>query len=245
MPELKNTSNSEIESLRARLKKLSMDKSYNQLIIRLLNKISAAPGLENTIDALLRNIMDVIGGANIILYYFVDKTIFYRDVFGKHHQVDSIDDNLVLQSIETRQPLEIEQNFKMTKMRTPKFGKGYTWIFPLLFGSDLIGVLRMENLLLIRIKDLYRHLPTFFNYAALILNNEILGYSKLRKINTRLEKEIAIRKQREKELHGNLEDLERFNRLTVDREEMMIQLKVEINTLMSQMGQEKKYKIVK
>ena len=41
-----------------------------------------------------------------------------------------------------------------------------------------------------------------------------------------------------------LDELERFNRLTINREEKMIQLKEEINTMLEQAGKEKKYKIV-
>ncbi len=57
-------------------------------------------------------------------------------------------------------------------------------------------------------------------------------------------RDITERKQAEKELHEHMEELERFSRLTVDREEKMIQLKEEINNLMEKKGQEKKYKIV-
>ena len=54
---------------------------------------------------------------------------------------------------------------------------------------------------------------------------------------------ITERNQAEKELKERMEDLERFSNLTVDREEKMIQLKDEINTLLGQMCQEEKYKI--
>jgi len=57
-------------------------------------------------------------------------------------------------------------------------------------------------------------------------------------------RDITERKQAEKELRGRMEELERFSRLTINREKMMIQLKEEINTLLVQAGQEKKYKIV-
>ena len=49
----------------------------------------------------------------------------------------------------------------------------------------------------------------------------------------------------EDDLRRNLEELERFNRLAYGRELKMIQLKEEINELLSQLNQDKKYKIVK
>jgi len=57
-------------------------------------------------------------------------------------------------------------------------------------------------------------------------------------------RDITARKQAEKELKTHMEELEQFSRLTVDREEKMIQLKEEINALLEQGGRGKKYKIV-
>lgn len=57
-------------------------------------------------------------------------------------------------------------------------------------------------------------------------------------------RDTTERVQAEKELKEQMDELERFNRLTIDREEKMIQLKEEINTLLEQTGKEKKYKIV-
>ena len=56
--------------------------------------------------------------------------------------------------------------------------------------------------------------------------------------------DITERKQAEIELKEKMEELERFSRLTINREEKMIKLKEEINALQEQLGKEKKYKIV-
>jgi PAS domain S-box-containing protein len=56
--------------------------------------------------------------------------------------------------------------------------------------------------------------------------------------------DITERKQAEKELKERMDDLERFSRLTINREGKMIQLKEEINALREQAGKEKRYKIV-
>ncbi len=52
-------------------------------------------------------------------------------------------------------------------------------------------------------------------------------------------------KHMEADLRRNVEELERFNKLAISREIMMIQLKEEINELCGQLNQDKKYKIVK
>lgn len=56
--------------------------------------------------------------------------------------------------------------------------------------------------------------------------------------------DVTARKQAEAELAERMAELERFNRLTVDREERMIELKGEINGLLAQDGQAPKYRIV-
>jgi PAS domain S-box-containing protein len=57
-------------------------------------------------------------------------------------------------------------------------------------------------------------------------------------------RDITQRRQTEKELKERMEEMERFSRLTIDREKRMIQLKEEINTLLEQTGKGIKYKIV-
>ncbi|MCX5832186.1 MAG: PAS domain S-box protein [Deltaproteobacteria bacterium] len=57
-------------------------------------------------------------------------------------------------------------------------------------------------------------------------------------------RDITERKQAEKELKEHMDELESFTRLTIDREEKMIELKEEINNLLEQTGREKKYTIV-
>lgn len=64
------------------------------------------------------------------------------------------------------------------------------------------------------------------------------------KLFTAIISDITERRMAEKELKERMEELERFSRLTINREEKMIQLKEEINSLLEKTGQEKKYKIV-
>lgn len=57
-------------------------------------------------------------------------------------------------------------------------------------------------------------------------------------------RDITDRKRAEEELKQHMEELEQFNRLTIDREIKMIQLKEEINDCLIRMGNEARYKIV-
>ena len=56
--------------------------------------------------------------------------------------------------------------------------------------------------------------------------------------------DMTSQKKAERELKRNLEDLERFSRLVVGREEKMIRLKEEVNILLEDLGRRSRYKIV-
>lgn len=65
-----------------------------------------------------------------------------------------------------------------------------------------------------------------------------LNYSLILMFNGKLMFDISAK---ESELVKKIEDLERFNRITVDRELKMIELKKEINELLKQSGKKEKY----
>ena len=57
-------------------------------------------------------------------------------------------------------------------------------------------------------------------------------------------RDITERRQMEAEVRKNVEELERFNKIAIGRELKMIQLKEEINELLGELNQEKKYRLV-
>jgi hypothetical protein len=158
----------ELEHLQERVRKLGRDKSHLQMINSLMNKVSAAQGLGNMISALLSNILDVIGGVNIILYYRIDNETFVADALGRQSKLDRIDDEQVNKAFEFRVPIETEHDFSETGMLTTEFTKAYSWVFPLLAGQELIGVIKLENLH-ISMRELYCQQPAFFSYVANVL----------------------------------------------------------------------------
>ncbi|MGZ8182011.1 MAG: sensor histidine kinase, partial [Methylobacter sp.] len=201
----------EWNKLKQRATKLALDKSNQQLVMQLMSKMGEASGLENVIDAMLRSIVDVIGGANLILYYKIDADIFYADVYGVKKRLQQLDDQRVADVFASGKASEYEHDFSDTQMLTPAFTHAYTWIYPLKVGSTVIGVFKMESLH-IAMRDLYNQLPLFFNYAALVLKNEILGYTRLQAANNLLQQEIVIRKQTERELLTAKNEAEAANR---------------------------------
>ena len=201
----------ELNRLKERAKKLALDKSYQQLVMQLMSRMSETSGLDNVIDNMLHSIVDVIGGANLILYYKIDDDIFYADVYGSKKQLTQLNDERLVTAFATGEPVEYEHDFSDTQMLTPAFTHAYTWIYPLKVGTSVIGVFEMDSLH-IAMRDLYKQLPLFFNYAALVLKNEILGYTRLQQINKQLQQEIAERKKTEQALLTAKNDAEAANR---------------------------------
>ncbi len=202
--------NNELESLKERVKKLAQDKSYLQLIIHMTSRLGAISTLQNIVLAIPQIILDNIGGTNIKLYYFIDNEIYYADALGENMQLESIGDKAVLDAKTTKQSTFIEHDFSDTMMTTPEFEKAWDWVYPLSVGVDTIGVLKMENLH-IGVDEWSEYLPTFFGYAALLLKNEILGYTKLQQAYDELAAEIENRKQTEEELEVLNEQLSATN----------------------------------
>lgn len=201
----------EWNKLKQRATKLALDKSNQQLVMQLMRKMGEASGLDNVIDNMLRSIVDVIGGANLILYYKIDADIYYADVYGQKEHLRQLDDDRVGNAFATGNASEYEHDFSDTRMLTPAFTHAYTWIYPLKVGPAVIGVFKMDSLH-VAMRDLHNQLPLFFNYAALVLKNEILGHTRLQHINSLLQQEIIIREQTEQQLLAAKNEAEAANR---------------------------------
>ncbi len=199
----------DIDHLRARVKKLSREKSQLQLIVDMMNKIGASQGLDSIIRTMLSDILGIIGGTNIaVFYYHIDDELFYADALGSQRRIDRIDDDLVKSVFERRQPMEVESGFVDTKLMTPEFTKAYVWAFPLIAGGDLIGVMKLEGLH-VGMYELRESLSVFFFFVASILRNVILGHCKLKKANDQLNEMNADMSDSNLALMNIVEDLNR------------------------------------
>jgi PAS domain S-box-containing protein len=193
--------------LAERVKRLGQEKSYLQLIFTMISRVVSVSGLENVSENLLKCIVDCIGGTNLILYYRVDDDIYSVDICGARRLLDRIDDELVSRVFESRQPHELEHDFRDTRMTTPEFTKAYTWTYPLLVGADIIGVCKVEGLH-IGMRELCRQLPTFFACVAMVLKNEIRSETRLQKALDEVTHEVEERRRVEEDLRRSRETLE-------------------------------------
>ncbi|MFA7003958.1 MAG: PAS domain S-box protein, partial [Verrucomicrobiia bacterium] len=163
--------------LEERARTLAKDKSYLYFVNNLMNSLSEVPGLEHTAEAIVRLILDNLGGTNVALYYLIGSHIHYTDVYGERKVLDTVDDAMVRTVFEHREFVEEVRDFADTKMMTPAFTKASYWALPLMVGEQLIGVLKTDGMLM-SATEIRSHLRPFFNYAALILKNEIESYLK-------------------------------------------------------------------
>jgi len=160
-------------------------------------------------------------------------------------------------SIETGQPVDIECN-----------GGIHLYAVPIWAGNEIVGSVNVgwgdppinsEKLQQIAEKfsvnvgelskksRAYESRPAFIIqmakrriHTAAMLIGEIV---ERKRVEQKLETEIFERKKIEADMRSNMEDLERFSALVIDREEQMIKLKEEINNLLLKMGRKEKYKI--
>ncbi|CAK0761687.1 putative Histidine kinase [Gammaproteobacteria bacterium] len=192
-----------LRRIEERARKLALEKSFLQLAIHMMNQLSTAPGLENTLGTVLHVVTENIGGRAATITYWIGSEIHVMDIYGTHRKIECIDDTLVLNVIAAHQPIEEEQDFRETFMTSPGFNKAWSWGYPLLVGTELIGVFKIDGLH-VSARDFSTILPTFFHYAALIVKNEISGqsrlqqaYEHLRKSNEALLQEITERERAE------------------------------------------------
>ena len=185
--------------LEERLRLLAQEKSNLQLVVNLMNRVSAAQGLGNVVEAMLLGILDVIGGTNIRLYFRVGDDLVRADLLDGQRRLDDFDDEGVRQAYTTGEPFERRDDFCSTHLQGPGFTSAYTWTYPLKAGAEVVGVLMLENLH-IAMDELQGHLPTLFRSIASELKNEILGetrlkqaYDQVSRARDGLEAEVAVR----------------------------------------------------
>ncbi len=200
--------------LEERARALALEKSYLELVVRLMARVGTTSGVDDAVRTLLHNVLDVIGGTNILLHYRLDDLFHSVDVYGERTTARELADPLVVEAFERRVPIEREGAFSETRMTTPEFTKSYTWVYPLLAGAEVVGVLEMQHLHM-GMRGLHAHLPVFFNYAAQILKNEVSTYARLKAANdglvaanAALRDEVAVRERAEEELRRAKEGLE-------------------------------------
>ncbi len=168
----------DVAALKAQVKKLATEKAYLRLIIELMNRLCKAPGLENTIQAILACVSESIGGTGCILHYRLDGATYRASLLRPPEEVATVDDPLVRRVFERPEFIEVEHDFRDAGTTAPAFSGSWTWVAPLVAGGELIGVMKIESLHL-STREMRPFLPAFFDFAALMLQNELQSHARL------------------------------------------------------------------
>lgn len=158
--------------LKIRMRRLVEEKSSLQLVLSLIERLDLQPGIDAVINSMLYSIIESIGGTNIKLYYLMDDCVHYVDFMGERKILTEPDDIQVKQVFETHEFIEVLTSSENALLQGDIIPGAWIWAFPLLVGTELIGVIKIENLH-IGGASLRSFLPVFFRHAALILSNEI------------------------------------------------------------------------
>jgi len=179
----------EIARLKASVRRLAEEKSNLLIITSLIERLNPLTGLHDMIDEMLKSILEVIGGTNIKLYYWLEGRLHYVDFFGERRFLPDIDDALVAEVAASRQFVEQRAESADSLLRGSYLPGAWTWAFPLAIGDELIGIVKLEHINIIA-ASLRKALPIFFSHAALILANELRREAR-RRIEAELQEKTA------------------------------------------------------
>lgn len=208
VPSREEFSTKELEDLRARLDRLSQQKAHLQATVEILTHVTGASGLQNVLLQAVDTIMNILGGAEIVLYHLA---------FGQWFATSALERET--RAVETLPP-EVARCFasgQASYLKRP-FAAGdpslfahepaqtSDWHLPLVAGEITIGVLRIEGIFFDSIPGNRQQLEIIARYVAMAVQSEILAesrlhgaYKDLQRKTEELSEEIARRERLEKE----------------------------------------------
>jgi signal transduction histidine kinase len=161
----------QISTLKDRIRKLSEDKANLYLVLHMVELLNPIAGLESLLESLMSALCGSLGGNNVEIYYLDEGKIRYANLFGGRRELASIDDSLVAQVFQSREFVEQSSDPEHTLLQGTKIPVACTWVMPLLVGKELIGAIKMTDLL--GSAQMRAYLRPFFSHMALILSNQI------------------------------------------------------------------------
>ncbi len=167
-------SNSELLAINAdlknRVRKLSEEKANLFLVLHMVEQLNPVAGIEGFLESLLTVLCSNLGGSNVEIYY-LDESIHYGSLLGERRILQQIEDGLVKDVFEHHHFVEHSTDSQHTLLKDNFAAVACTWVMPLLVGKELLGVIKITDMLgSAQMRD---YLSPFFSHIALILNNQI------------------------------------------------------------------------
>jgi PAS domain S-box-containing protein len=162
--------------------------------------------------------------------------------------IDSVPDSIYVKDIESRKILANEANFQSVDFEKEEdiIGKTDFDIFPVNIAEKFFEddqKIFSQGISVINREEYFIKPNGDFKW---ILTSKLPLYDDAKKIVglVGIGRDITDRKKAEEAIKAKMDELERFQKLTVGRELTMIELKKEVNKLLNKLGEENKYKIV-
>jgi signal transduction histidine kinase len=160
-----------VKQLETRVRKLSEEKANLYLVLHLVELLNPIAGVEGLLESLMTALCGSLGGSNVEIYYLDEGEIHYANLAGERQVIDHIDDPLIKEVFQHRRFVEQATDSQHTLLRGMTPAIACTWVMPLQVGKELIGAIKMTDMLgSAQMRD---YLSPFFSHMALILSNEI------------------------------------------------------------------------
>lgn len=161
-----------LDYLENRVRKLSEEKANLYLVLHMVEQLNPVAGVEGLLQSLMSALCSSMGGTNVEIYYYLEEgEIHYANLFGDRRIVENIEDPLVAEVFEHHRFIEQQSDLGHTLLKDNVAAVACTWVMPLLVGKDILGVIKMSDL--VGTAQMRQYLSPFFAHMALILSNEI------------------------------------------------------------------------
>jgi signal transduction histidine kinase len=160
-----------VKQLETRARKLSEEKANLYLILHMVELLNPIAGVEGLLESLMTALCGSLGGSNVEIYYLDEGEIHFANLAGERQILDHIDDPLISEVFQHRRFVEQVTDSQHTLLRGITPAVACTWVMPLQIGKELLGAIKMTDMLgSAQMRD---YLSPFFSHMALILSNEI------------------------------------------------------------------------
>lgn len=160
-----------VKQLETRARKLSEEKANLYLILHMVELLNPIAGVEGLLESLMTALCGSLGGSNVEIYYLDEGEIHFANLAGERQILDHIDDPLISEVFQHRRFVEQATDSRHTLLRGITPAVACTWVMPLQIGKELLGAIKMTDMLgSAQMRD---YLSPFFSHMALILSNEI------------------------------------------------------------------------
>ena len=180
MPELTTIPEARLSRLKDGLTRLAREKLQLAQVALLMAPTKEGQGYETVFAGLLRFLTESLGSQGATLYYRIDGALFRHDLFGRQEIPGEIGDGLVRHVFETRETVSREFPFGRTGAKTPALAGGVTRVMPLLAGTELVGVLRYDDLSAAGRRE-GDGVPPILPFASVVLRNVIAAETRDRR----------------------------------------------------------------